>query len=364
MGSTDPDHSKGDTIFAVQYLRGFAALAVFLFHISSLTVVLWGPAAADVDHAGAAGVDLFFVISGFVMAMILSRPGPFSVRDFAIQRIARIVPGYYVMTIAVFVLALVAPALFITTSADPATLLRSLTFVPVADSQGSIAPLLVVGWTLDYEVFFYLLCAVGALLCGRRALVAVSGVIVALVLAGLLVTPEHPTLRFYTDTILLEFVYGIAIWRLHRSGALSDQKLPSALIFALGILLLAIQIEREPGAGRALVWGLPAAFILLGGLRVLDFEIRWLSLVGDWSYAFYLTHLFVIFGYVRLVMPLIGHFDLDWPFHYAAMTVLGLGFACLYHHVVEVPARKFIRGRFAGPRRSEARRAEDLPKLA
>lgn len=346
MRPATPQFQPSETIHAVQYLRGFAAIAVFLFHISSLTVALWGPSAAGVDHVGAAGVDLFFVISGFVMAMILSRPGPLSVRSFLIQRVARVIPGYYVATVGVFALALAAPSIFLSTSADPFALFRSLAFLPIAGKDGSMAPLLVVGWTLDYEIYFYLVCALTAALFGRAGLVATSVLLTIFVACGLAFAPANPTLRFYTDPIVIEFVYGIAIWFIYASGVLDRWRWISVVAFAGGILLLLLQWERDPGHFRSLVWGLPSALILLGSLKVMTFKSPSLALLGDWSYAFYLTHLFVIFGYVRIIMPRIPELELIWPYHYFAMTVLGLGAAWLYHRLVEVPARDYIRRRY------------------
>lgn len=345
---------QGNLIPAVQYLRGFAALAVFLFHVSSLTVATWGPNAAGIDHVGAAGVDLFFVISGFVMAMIVSRPGPFRPGNFVMRRIARVVPGYYIATLGVFVLALAAPGLLKSTTADFWMLLRSLAFVPWPDAHGSMAPLLLVGWTLNYEIFFYVLVLLIAGLFGDRRLYGVIGCLCTLVVLGWIFHPAHPTVAFYTDSILLEFTFGIIVWHLHKAISNEGAETASFLVFVGGVVFFALQHERDPGVYRALVWGVPGAMILYGGLRMMRFRSRSLAVLGDWSYAFYLTHLFVITGYIRIVMPRLPDLELIWIYHYTAMTVISLSVAWGFHRFVEVPANRFIVSRFGRRRQDEA----------
>ncbi len=344
---------QGNMIPAVQYLRGFAALAVFLFHISSLTVATWGPNAAGIDHVGAAGVDLFFVISGFVMAMIVARPGPFRPGDFLLRRFARVVPGYYLATFGVFVLTLAVPYVFKSTTSDFWILVRSLAFVPWPDSHGSMAPLLLVGWTLNYEIFFYALVLLVAGLFGDRRLYGVMALLCALVLAGWVFHPLQPTAAFYTDSILLEFAFGILVWRLYQLLSGDRAEAISFVVFVGGVVFFALQHESDPGTYRTLSWGVPSAMILFGGLRMMKFRSRSMAALGDWSYAFYLTHLFVITGYIRIVMPRLPDLELIWIYHYCAMTVLSLGVAWGFHRFVEVPANRYIVRRFGALRKPE-----------
>jgi len=322
-------------IDAVQYLRGIAAFVVFLFHISSLTVATWGPSAAGIDHVGAAGVDLFFVISGFIMAMILSRPGDFSPREFLVRRIARVFPGYYIATIGVFVLAIMVPTAMASTSADIFKLLRSLAFFPWEDQYGSTAPLLLVGWTLNYEVYFYALVAIIAGMFGDRGLFKTAGVLVSIVVIGWIVAPDHPTVAFYTNSILLEFALGILAWHCHMRLQGNCAETLSFFVFTGGVAFFALQHESDPGIYRVLVWGVPSAMILFGSLRMMRFSNAPLRLLGDWSYSFYLTHLFIITGYIRFIMPVMPDLHLIWGAHYAVMTIICLTVAWVFHELVE-----------------------------
>ena len=337
---------QGNLIPAVQYLRGFAALAVFLFHVSSLTVATWGPNAAGIDHVGAAGVDLFFVISGFVMAMIVSRPGAFRPGDFIVRRLARVVPGYYIATIAVFLLAFVLPSILGSTTADFTRLATSLAFLPWPDGDGAMAPLLLVGWTLNYEMFFYVLVLLTAGLFGDRKLYGLVAVLVILTVAGWVVQLGNRTLAFYTDTILLEFAFGIIVWHVHRYLDGEGRDAVYFLSFFVGTIFLAVQHENDPGTYRTLFWGVPGAMILLGGLRMMRFPSPVMASLGDWSYAFYLTHLFVIAGYIRIIMPHMPDLELMWLWHYWAMTIIALSVAYAFHRFVEAPLNRYFVRRF------------------
>jgi exopolysaccharide production protein ExoZ len=212
MGEAKPSYASTETLYSVQYLRAAAALAVVYYHVSALSQETWGLDPERIDHVGAAGVDLFFVISGFVMAMIVGRPGAFDGREFWVRRIARVVPAYWVITFAVFALAWFMPHLFNSTTADVYTLMTSLSFLALDQGDGNTTPLLVVGWTLNYEIFFYAIVALTAGLFGDRRLHGASLLLIALVVLGLWFVPEDPSLAFYTDPILLEFVFGILIY--------------------------------------------------------------------------------------------------------------------------------------------------------
>jgi exopolysaccharide production protein ExoZ len=332
---------SSETLYSVQYLRAAAALAVVFYHISALSQKTWGLDPERVDHVGAAGVDLFFVISGFVMAMIVARPGEFDGREFWIRRIARVVPAYWVITFLVFVLAWNMPNLFNSTTADLPTLLASLSFVALEHGDGGTGPLLVVGWTLNYEVFFYAIVALTAGLFSDRKLIGTSAVLFGLVGLGQLFKPANLTLAFYTDPILLEFVFGIVVY---RSWPRTGQATPSfarLAIFAIGALLLIAQWERPVGDLRMLFWGIPSAAVLYGGLGVLTVRSPLLARLGDWSYALYLTHVFVVTLYIKHVISAITTVELPWPVHYLIMTIFTVLGAAAYHMIIEAPLSRW-----------------------
>ena len=133
----------------------FAALLVVFVHLDELLPRLGLPL------FGGAGVDIFFVISGFIMVHTTMDRDDVTPWSFMAGRISRIVPAYWVATFAVFGIALVAPSLLRTPHLPVGELLQSLAFIPFVKDSGLTQPLLFVGWTLNYERFFYLVFAMG-----------------------------------------------------------------------------------------------------------------------------------------------------------------------------------------------------------
>lgn len=332
---------SSETLYSIQYLRAAAALAVVFYHISALSQQTWGLDPERIDHVGAAGVDLFFVISGFVMAMIVARPGDFDGKEFWIRRIARVVPAYWVITFVVFALAWNLPHLFNSTTADLYTLLVSLSFVALDQGDGSTGPLLVVGWTLNYEIFFYAVVALTAGLFADRRLYGASVFITCLVAAGLWLKPSDPTLAFYSDPILLEFVFGILVYRTWSQTRDAGPGLVPLAVFAIGAALLILQWERPVGDLRVLFWGVPSAAVLYGSLGALTFRSVWLTRLGEWSYALYLTHVFVVTLYIKHVISAVTTIALPWQVHYLIMTIFAVLGAAAYHFIIEVPLSRW-----------------------
>ena len=341
----------GGVLYPVQYARAFAALAVFLYHISATVSSTFDGADVRVDAVGAAGVDLFFVVSGFIIALVVSRGGAFRPGRFLLARWWRVAPLYWFVTLALFALVATRPDLLQSTDADPWRLLRSLLFVP---DDGS--PILLVGWTLNYEMFFYALAALFAGL-GDRRLVWLAAALAGLVLLGALVPLPGP-FGFWADPIVLEFAFGIACFHLWRwSMPWRDSPLWPLLLGA-GLLALLVQFEREADASRVVLWGLPAAAILLGGLHAVRFRWEWLRRLGDWSYALYLVHLFVVVGTVRHIVPWLGPLGLPWWVHYATMTAAVLALAWALHRWIERPLAQV---RFQAPHLTPRRAASRPP---
>ena len=340
---------SSETLYPVQYLRAAAALVVVFYHVSVLSQKTWGLDPDRIDYVGAAGVDLFFVISGFVMAMIVARPGAFDGREFWIRRIARVVPAYWVITFVVFALALAMPSLFSSTTADLPSLVTSLFFVALDHGDGDTVPLLVVGWTLNYEIFFYACVALTAGLFADRRLIGASILMICLVAAGLWLKPENPSLVFYTDPILLEFVFGILVFQTWSGTREAGPGFTPLLVFLAGAALLALQWERPVGDLRVFFWGVPAAAVLYGGLGSLTFRSAFLARLGDWSYALYLTHVFVITFYIKHAVSRVVMIELPWQVHYLIITAMSLAVAGAFYALVERPLSRWtlrkLRGR-------------------
>lgn len=252
---------------------------------------------------GQAGVDLFFVISGFIMVTISM--GRFGVRGearrFLWQRCVRVYPIYWVYSLAVLAVFLVHPG-WVNSAHGPPDLWRSFLLLPQRN-----LPLLLVAWTLVYEMFFYLVFA-GILRWVRapRLLLALLGwaAVTTLGVVVLAPTPQHPVLFLVFSPLILEFIAGCLI-------ALSARALGgrAGLLLALGGLagLIASTAVLDwsgaefPSFGwqRIFLFGLPAACLVAGVIRLeaagwRRLFPRPLVLVGDASYSLYLSHVLVI----------------------------------------------------------------------
>ena len=274
------------TLSGIQYLRAAAAIAVVLFHAAEKTGFHFA--------IGAAGVDVFFVISGFIMWVVTARREPTPLQ-FLRARIRRIVPVYWLATAVMVAGAL--GGLFPNLVLSLQHVFASLFFVPArSPSDGEIWPVLVQGWTLNYEMFFYLVFAAALFLPRVWRLPAIAALFGLLVLAGPLLVTGNAVILSYTRPIILEFVAGMVIAELWLKG-----RVPAP---ATGFALIALSLS---GFGYIQVAGLPFDALVCGPLAaalvtgVLALEagrrIRFVPaavLLGDASYSIYLWHTFAI----------------------------------------------------------------------
>ncbi len=286
----------------IQVLRAVAALLVVFVHLDVFLRAL------GVEPFGHGGVDLFFVISGFIM-VYTTRARAITPAAFMLNRVTRIAPIYWLITLAVYAVALVAPSLLQATSADPVQLAKSLLFIPFQKSNGLVQPVLFVGWTLNYEMFFYALFALGLIFRSRRAGAAVVvGSLGGLVLGGLVLgglgARPGPVAGFYTHPILLEFAAGMALGML-RSSAKSFTAIGRGALLALcltGLAALALLPLAWPGPSRVITQGIPSVLVVASAVLLHQAGVRLagggrtkraLLLLGNASYSLYLTHPFV-----------------------------------------------------------------------
>ena len=148
----------GSRFTGIQVLRGIAILCILLKHVRFI-------------GRGEFGVDIFFCISGF--AMMLSTHGGWS--HYWKKRLTRILPLYSVMTLGTFLLLVLFPGMFENTTARWDQLIYSLFYIPFHMADGTVAPILRVGWTINLIMYFYLVFYVALRISHRfRGLIASS----------------------------------------------------------------------------------------------------------------------------------------------------------------------------------------------
>jgi exopolysaccharide production protein ExoZ len=339
----------------IQLLRAFAALAVVVFHT--------GFAFPFLRPFGSFGVDVFFVISGYIMARILDTANG---RDFFFRRrVLRIVPPYWFFTILLYLVALRLPQLMGSTRATFGDLFKSLFFIPFTKGSGLIQPLLFLGWSLNYEMFFYLALAF-SLLLNKRYAVWLGAAIVLLTMAICMPFASQSVIaQFYSRDIVLEFLLGILSYTLCR--AITDStatrlRIP-ALVLALlsAALLIAVQgvspdyLTFLP-ASRLLTLG-TLSFILVTSASILsqagwDTTLASLVLVGDASYILYLIHPYCEYSLDRLFAAHHHWLKRDTASGALIGVAASVISAVLIHLYCERPTVRFLNRHFGGKRKS------------
>lgn len=289
---------------SIQVLRGIAALAVVLLHISEMLLrytdgrgMFCG--SASFWQTGAAGVDLFFVISGFVMVESTRNMGRKQgvAQRFMLRRLIRIVPLYWLYTTLMLVLVLLPFTLKNEVFSLPYTL-KSYLFIPALNPvTGLDLPLVPQGWTLSYEMYFYLLFAVLLRLDRRWLIPAVTLFFGLSVITGYLWDVHHPVAKALTSQLLLEFALGCYLARLVHTIQIPPRTCYLCLAGGSALLFLSQYI---PAASeyRLFLWGMPVFLLALGFVflekeRGFDFPGPPIHL-GNSSYSLYLSHVFVL----------------------------------------------------------------------
>ncbi len=327
----------GGMLRSVQFLRTAAALLVVSAHLdivlSAIGVFPQGQAAVGIFGAALA---IFFTISGFVM-VYTTRNSRLTPWTFMANRIVRAVPFYWAVTMVVFTIALAAPEMMQATRADPGELLESLTVIPFQKANGLVEPVLFVGWTLNYEMFFYVVFASG-LSFANKTVGAVSVILwlSCFVVVGIITQPTGIIARFYTDSIILEFALGMLValvlpYLPARAGL--GLKVVAALLVLVGMGAAIWLPYQLPNAPVVIVCGIPTTLIL-GGIVALEgwgWAARssvWLVL-GDATYSIYLTHPFV----TQVVGKIARRLDAHGPLA-IALLVFALASSCVVGVVV------------------------------
>lgn len=264
----------------IQVLRGVAAISVMLFHVAGtqekedLSGFLFTP----FKNWGSWGVDLFFIISGFVMSNSLNS-GKISARNFIIKRFIRIYPLYFILTVLYFLLAVIFPELFPSLQLDNIWFLASITFT--SGLLGFGEPLLGQGWTLEFEVLFYLILVLVIYLIPKLRIEFTASI--ALILCTL----------FGVNTLVIEFVFGMFISAI-KVQVLGVPKYRFATL-GLGILGLLVSLfSTSLEFPRLVLLGVPCIFLVIGGLKFSASTNSFLLYLGEISYSIYLVQFFII----------------------------------------------------------------------
>lgn len=271
----------------IQYLRALAALTVVWGH--SLYVMPSTAERLGVPYFGGSGVDLFFVISGFIMVVTTSG-SDVTPQKFLLLRIIRVVPLYWLAT-----LAWIAYTAFESSSSDPyppGEIAKSLLFIPYASPgfPSGVWPILNNGWTLNYEMFFYALFALSLAAPRRLRLPGLAVALTGLVVIGRVFGPfANSVASTYSSAYLLEFVAGMVLADGWLRGGSRDSLPQSLFLIVFGLYCI--------GSVHSRLTILGGAFLIVAGAlnpRICAIQNRPLLELGNASYSIYLIHQFVL----------------------------------------------------------------------
>ncbi len=348
-------------IYSLQVMR-FVAASMVLFghaqhetgslHIAGAfepaTLVRWG-----------SGVDVFFVISGFIMYFLahenFARKGYSA--EFIIRRLIRIAPLYWVFTTLLIAAILVVGDRMANVSLSIPHIVASYLFFPWPHSNGQIEPLLSLGWTLNYEMLFYVLLSIALLFPRKLGLAGLALLFLVGVGLHFVIPDSWFALHYWTAPIILEFLLGIGLAHLYLSGF--RLSLPANIfVLLIGIALLVYMGGTEPlGKDSRLLWGdlrivwggLPAIF-LCAGVIFLEERLARLSVtkrlatLGDASYSLYLSHPFTV-NVVAIVWQKVIRWDTPWLFIFVScFTAIAVSVGIYF--LFEKPVLRYLHKRF------------------
>jgi len=321
-------------INSIQILRGVAATSVVYWHIDAI------------PSFGSFGVEIFFVISGFVMALITSTNRNPS--KFLSDRISRIVPLYWVLTTGFLIVLALYPHLTNSTTFNIPNYLKSLFFIPYFRENGKMFPLLFVGWTLNYEMFFYACITISLVVSKKHPLILTSIILASVfVLFGKLI--DNVTLNaFFSNPQIFEFILGIIAYQVYKLRLVGN--VPKYVFFLLGIssyvFMAFAQIYAVPASGLVL-YGLPS-FLLIISCVELETLMRghlanFLKSIGDASYATYLSHAFVVDGTIKIVFEKYNLINPYTPFGVSFIVSTALIAGYIIYRTLDKPLSRLCR---------------------
>lgn len=333
-------NTKSNNIATIQWLRGIAAMMVVIHHARNNQSWLFNP----IDHymAFAWGVDIFFVISGFIMFVAAREERGL---EFLRRRFIRVAPLYWIFTLLFFIKSLVKSEGQAGVP-EVQSLIMSLFFIPHFNlsEPGHIWPILIPGWTLNYEMFFYFIFFVGIL--NRKPLGVVSFAVGFLLLLGFFVKDSHnPIVLTYTSFLMSEFLAGMWIGKIFSESGI-DKKF--SLLLPVGFVgLLGLPLVHELGcaSGRVIF----SSFIVVGAISISSWapKMNFLEKLGDASYSIYLSHAVIGLALTKVMvsaLPLYGWLQFAIWIALSIIICGAIGYATFIF--IERPLLRYLKTKF------------------
>ena len=284
-------------IQGIQYLRAIAIILVLVVHsynfiLSKLQYTMeysnfeFYTYIKQFVSIGDIGVDIFFIVSGFIILYITKNSQ--DIKSFILNRILRIIPLYWLYT------TLLLLTYFIMNSQpDYNHLLLSLLFIPTFNDN-SYLPFLGPGWTLSFEIFFYIIFSIILKYFNKNSHRVIGTFFMFLIMIVFTDFKIGTIGYFFTNPLLIEFCFGMFIAYLYmKNETIFNFKIINVvliIIVALTMSIISLIFHSEQlGYFRFIYFGIPAVLLFLGLIKI-KIKIRILNIVGDMSYTLYLAH--------------------------------------------------------------------------
>ena len=298
---------------SIQHLRGIAALLVVFVHFPT-------PLAR---FCGSIGVDIFFFISGFIIFISIDKSNyhdkPFT---FLKKRLLRIVPLYFLVTTA-FILMNVTLNSFhaerqanIPVDMSTITVLKSFLFIPIASDGYYHDPLVFLGWSLNFEMLFYIITFISLIIFRRNFFIPLLLLLLVTGSVSFFIGDfKNVYIDFLTSPFLLYFAIGLLLGKYHEVLSQRISSFVEPLLFIVLYVFFIVMIAKDAGyiyegmpremvvyngkvIPRIVIWGIPSFIVLISYFALASkckITNTYLSKLGDRSYSFYLLQIFFIY---------------------------------------------------------------------
>lgn len=345
---------------SIQFLRAVAVILVTYNHSIDIQMqfgVSWQQN-TNLQKFGAIGVDIFFVISGFIIPFVANKYiGAAQGLFFLKKRFIRINLIYYIASLLLLLVNIFRPWVInhpnVSIQESISSYIDTILVVPTTETTATYLPVLRIGWTLSFEWLFYFLFFLLILSRIKYKLVLLVAIVAFLITLGYLFPPEDLRYAFITNPILLEFLLGTVIYWVYTNIKAIPVSIP-ILLLAVGIIGYILLIgfgygdvwnsfyQRDESLKRFLLWGLPSSFIVAGcilaeGNRMFKsaWNNKWMQLVGNASYSIYLVHI-TTYALITIIYIRLGFFipaDLTIFLQLFIAVFAGIGF----YKIIERP---------------------------
>lgn len=350
-------------INSIQYLRAIASILVVYDHCVNFVGKgnSYQASFYFLKTFGAIGVDIFFVISGFIISYTsININGYKDSIDFLKKRFVRINPSYYFASIVALILRFISKPKIEFPNQE---VLKSITIMPIFDvGYMQWKPILYVGWTLAYEWLFYLIFSVILIFSIIKKNTVAILMICSVSILGFIFPWKNIQYQFITNAITLEFCLGVIVASMYLYF---DKNLK--LIYPLSVLIVGLiwygliirygygvfELEHSNQSsvyffGRFLIWGVPSAFIVFGFVffekkGVLSFKNKLILLLGESSFSIYLIHTIFI-SFINKFYVYLKFIPLDILIFF--VVIIGSIIGVIYYKLIEMPILKYFNSKF------------------